>query len=807
MGCFGSSSRNLQQPTFSAILTEIFELVPREETLKEFNKKSEIMKYFNEFAWEKINPQFKLEVKTLIDHIESYKIRLIDSALYVESKIKLSQNPIIIKMCMLILKELVLNLDKFIQLKEINVQNHFLEESKIEISQRSIQIEHLQTLTQVSDNFLKFELAFSNIISQLINDKMTYAMVWWNEFLETLEQFSNKKANKQFQSENIQCILTFLEYIIGTKLGYQDHFEWVTKTNEETQTVQELLDIILDPFIVMSVYRNAFLRIPQERLFVTKNQKTLFNILLKDHKKYASQPIWHKLTETFLERALNQQLYEELFYMLFNNFDEDYWKNPSDIFQITSIVLEVAKQIHQLPNTELFIFTKLVDYLDTPNDKNAFESPSGPPLLKKTSEYKNFNVNSNVKNSIIKLLISLFNSIETNQFILFQQTQTIKAILNNLRSNPEVETINDTKLCLIALLKQISSDTNSVQSFIQQTLTFSYNYNLNLINNTAINIDILTNLLIILHECILQLETFNSTIIITEEMIVMLIEISEINHQISLKCAQILTSLFQLASKINSNENNEINSYLVPNSNIIGLSAYFLSSSVLISYNEPENAKTLINQFFDFIPGRLTNQQIISIITYLIDESSIKQGNSKLAKSNRKVNFDTYKDKELRLCMIIKLISFMDDEISKDFNELLYSFLGAQFQIYKKKGFGAYQELSNLLQKNNINTEIQEILSKCISIGPIDFDKIKKQFKENLSNLNNYNGIINLDDIQVKEDIERGSILNQSFQVPSHIEVQLDESFEQQLQTIKKQKLKQEKLEHLTTEQREMMEY
>ncbi|CAD8044680.1 unnamed protein product [Paramecium primaurelia] len=807
MGCIGSTSRNLQQPTFSAILTEIFELVPREETLKEFNKKSEIMKYFNEFDWAKIQPQFKLEVKTLIDHIESYKIRLIDSALYVESKIKLSQNPIIIKMCMHILQELILNLDKFIQLKEIPVQNQVYEESKIEISQRSIQIEHLQTLTQVSDNFLKFELAFSNIISQLINDKMTYAMVWWGQFLEILESFSNKKANKQFQSENIQCILTFLEYIIGTKLGYSDQFDWVTKTNEEMSAVQELLDLISDPFIVMSVYKNAFLRIPQERLFVTKSQKALFNILMKDHKKFVSQPIWHKLTETFLERALNQQLYEELFLMLFNNFDEDYWKNPQDIFDITYIVLEVAKQINQLSNTELFIFTKLVDYLDTPNDKNSFESPSAPPLLKKTSEYKNIHVTSNVKNSVIKLLINLFNSIETNQFILFQQTQTIKAILNNLRANPEIETFNDTKLCLIALLKQISSDTNSVQLFIQQILAFAYNYNLNLINNTAININILINLLIILLECIQKIETYNSTIIITEEMIVMLIEIAEFDHQISLKCAYILTSLFLQTGKINSNENNEINSYLVPNSNIIGLSAYFLSNTVLISYNEPEYVRTLINQFFDFIPGRLNNQQIVSIIAYIIDDSSIKQGNSKLSKSNRKINFDTFKDKELRLCMIIKLISYMDDEISKDFNELLYSFLGAQFQIYKKKGFGAYQDLQILLSKNNINTEIQEILSKCNQISQIDFEKIKKQFKDNLSNQNNQNGIINLDDIQVKEDIERGSILNQSFQAPSHIEVQLDESFEQQLQTIKKQKMKQEKLEHLTTEQREMMEY
>lgn len=67
-----------------------------------------------------------------------------------------------------------------------------------------------------------------------------------------------------------------------------------------------------------------------------------------------------------------------------------------------------------MSHTELFIFTKLVDYLDTPNDKIAFESPNGPLFLKRASESKNFHVTSNVKNSIIKLLISLFNSIETN---------------------------------------------------------------------------------------------------------------------------------------------------------------------------------------------------------------------------------------------------------------------------------------------------------------------------------------------------------------------------------------------------------
>lgn len=59
MGCFGSSSRNLQFPTYYAILQEIFDLIPREEALRQFNKKSEIMKYLSEFEWNKITAQFR----------------------------------------------------------------------------------------------------------------------------------------------------------------------------------------------------------------------------------------------------------------------------------------------------------------------------------------------------------------------------------------------------------------------------------------------------------------------------------------------------------------------------------------------------------------------------------------------------------------------------------------------------------------------------------------------------------------------------------------------------------------------------
>lgn len=45
---------------------------------------------------------------------------------------------------------------------------------------------------------------------------------------------------------------------------------------------------------------------PMERLFLTKNQKQLFGVLLADHKKFTEQPAWHKLIEVFLSRALNQ---------------------------------------------------------------------------------------------------------------------------------------------------------------------------------------------------------------------------------------------------------------------------------------------------------------------------------------------------------------------------------------------------------------------------------------------------------------------------------------------------------------------
>lgn len=55
---------------------------------------------------------------------------------------------------------------------------------------------------------------------------------------------------------------------------------------------------------------------------------------------------------------------------------------------------------------------------------------------------------------------------------------------------------------------------------------------MNILNNTAINSGTLVNVLLILHESIKKTEDFNSTIIITEEMILMLIEIAEVSNNI-----------------------------------------------------------------------------------------------------------------------------------------------------------------------------------------------------------------------------------------------------------------------------------
>lgn len=47
---------------------------------------------------------------------------------------------------------------------------------------------------------------------------MLYNLVWWEYLLQSLELFS-KKTTKQFQSENIQSILSFLEYILSARIG------------------------------------------------------------------------------------------------------------------------------------------------------------------------------------------------------------------------------------------------------------------------------------------------------------------------------------------------------------------------------------------------------------------------------------------------------------------------------------------------------------------------------------------------------------------------------------------------------------
>lgn len=45
------------------------------------------MKYYGEYQWERPEIIFKVKTKDLMEHIEAYKIRLIDTSYYLENKI------------------------------------------------------------------------------------------------------------------------------------------------------------------------------------------------------------------------------------------------------------------------------------------------------------------------------------------------------------------------------------------------------------------------------------------------------------------------------------------------------------------------------------------------------------------------------------------------------------------------------------------------------------------------------------------------------------------------------------------------
>jgi hypothetical protein len=61
-------------------------LVPQHEELIKFSSREEIAGYTSEYAWDHLNVPFKAHLKVLIDHIEAYKIRLVDTAFFVEHK-------------------------------------------------------------------------------------------------------------------------------------------------------------------------------------------------------------------------------------------------------------------------------------------------------------------------------------------------------------------------------------------------------------------------------------------------------------------------------------------------------------------------------------------------------------------------------------------------------------------------------------------------------------------------------------------------------------------------------------------------
>lgn len=121
-------------------------------------------------------------MKSLIDHIEAYKVRLIDTSLFVENKIvnhfiniekKTANNPIIILMSVIIISELVENLHKFVLQKEVIMTNRE-EDSKLDVHDGSGG--GVLAVTYISDNFLRFELIFSGFLALLITQKQKYNM-------------------------------------------------------------------------------------------------------------------------------------------------------------------------------------------------------------------------------------------------------------------------------------------------------------------------------------------------------------------------------------------------------------------------------------------------------------------------------------------------------------------------------------------------------------------------------------------------------------------------------------------------------
>ncbi|KAM3135402.1 hypothetical protein pb186bvf_012560, partial [Paramecium bursaria] len=544
----------------------------------------------------------------------------------------------------------------------------------------------------------------------------------------------------------------------------------------DSQHIQELVERVQEVSRIQQTYNQTLQMVYQERLFLTKNQKQLFITFTKmnNRNKQSTQMI-----EIIILKALNLKLYEELFESLYESNDDDNWSSLNQVKSITQLFLNVSKTCNQQLTIEMFLLTKFFDALGY-NNQSQIDSP--PPLSKKLSNSSHYiNGFMNNKGQILKLISYLLEISESSQYVLFSLNQVMKQLLNNLRSSQEQEIYEDTNKCLSQIQQFVMTDQNSYQQYIQLLIQYSYQHSQQLSNGTSQNQYLLLRLLELIYSSLQKSQQSEYKVQLKDDQIYSIIDIND-NWPFTMNiCAKILVNAYQQQS-LDSNE-----SFYIHSSDILSITAYTLTN-ILLLIDDQGYMDEIFYQYTNFMEF-LKENQIQGLMSYLIDERQ----KSLMKSSSRKKSFDELDKRNLKFCLVFTLSQYIKDEsINKSLDMIFYSLLGPNFILFKKKGISAYQEIQKTVENISLN-DISFQIYKSIT-SQIDFEGIKSKFKESLQKMNQ--GIVQIDDIYFQEDRERNS-LYQSFQAASFVDVKLDESFEKVLQTVKKQKAKQDKLDQI----------
>lgn len=201
---------------YKNLLRDIFSIVPCDNSTK---LPSQLKAEFSEQTRSRIVNHVKIHIKTLKDHIQDNNLRLIDTIIFLEQKIKTAHDPWVQFIVILVLDELIKNMCKFTH--NIKIKFHSMEEeSKYDLMEsidKSYKDEEKE-MTLLSDNFIKFEAHYIEIICYLIDQKNHFTDIIQSYAIQSIRNFS-KFRKESFTSDKLLSVISRLQEFLASEFN------------------------------------------------------------------------------------------------------------------------------------------------------------------------------------------------------------------------------------------------------------------------------------------------------------------------------------------------------------------------------------------------------------------------------------------------------------------------------------------------------------------------------------------------------------------------------------------------------------